>query len=106
MQNFIIELCIVDEIKRPLRIKCDNKVIELYSKNNRSSSKLKHVDLRFLVIKERIQSLLVSIEHISTNFMIVDPLTKGLPPKVFHEHVARIGVVHLIDLSDLSDMIV
>ena len=25
--------------------------------------------------------------------MIADPLTKGLPPKVFHEHTAHMGVV-------------
>jgi len=25
--------------------------------------------------------------------MIADPLTKGLPPKVFHEHVAHMGVL-------------
>ena len=40
----------------------------------------------------------MSIEHISTNFMIGDPLTKGVPPKVFHEDVARMGVVHLGDM--------
>ena len=25
--------------------------------------------------------------------MIADPLTKGLPPKVFHEHVAHMSVL-------------
>ena len=38
------------------------------------------------------------IEHINTNFMIMDPLTKGVPPKAFHEHVAHMGVVHLGDM--------
>jgi hypothetical protein len=27
--------------------------------------------------------------------MIVDPLTKGLPPKVFHERTTHMGVVSL-----------
>ena len=40
----------------------------------------------------------MSIEHTSTNFMIMDPRNKGVPPKVFHEHVARMGVVHLGDM--------
>ena len=26
--------------------------------------------------------------------MIADPLTKGVPPKVFHEHTAHMGVVY------------
>ena len=37
----------------------------------------------------------MSIEHISTIFMIADPLTKGVPPKAFHEYVARMGVVRV-----------
>ena len=32
--------------------------------------------------------------------MIVDPLTKGLLPKVYHEHVAHMGVVHIDDLLE------
>ena len=39
----------------------------------------------------------MSIENTSTNFMIVDPLTKGVPPKVFHERVARMVMVLLGD---------
>ena len=87
-----------DGIEKPLKINCDNKAAELYSKNNRSSSKLKHIDIKFLVVKERVQSLQVSIEHISTNLMIADPFTKGLPPKVFHQHVVNMGVVYPDDM--------
>ena len=56
LQNFITELCIVDGIEKPLRIKCNNKVAELYSNNNKISSKSKHIDLKFLVVKERVPS--------------------------------------------------
>ena len=98
LRNFVTQLRIVDGIEKPLRINCDNKAAELYSKNNRSSSKSKHIDIKFLVVKERVQSLQVSIEHISTNSMIADPLTKGLPPKVYHEHVTYMGVVRIDDV--------
>ena len=77
--NFITGLHIVNDIERPLRINCDNKVAKLYSKNNRSSSKSKHIDLKFLVVQEKVQSFQVSIEHTSTNFMIAIRL-----PKVYH----------------------
>ncbi|RVW72313.1 Retrovirus-related Pol polyprotein from transposon TNT 1-94 [Vitis vinifera] len=33
------------------------------------------------------------------NSMIADPLTKGLPPKVFHEHTAHMGVVSFEDIQ-------
>ena len=93
MRNFITGLNIFDGIERPLKINCDNKAAEMYSKNNRSSSKSKHIDIKFLVVKERVQIFQVFIKHVSTRFMIEDPLTKGLPPKIFHEHVARMSVV-------------
>jgi hypothetical protein len=90
--NFVTWLHIVDTIKLPLKIHCDNSSAVLYSNNNRSSSKSKHIDIKFLTLKERVQSELISIEHISTAYMLADPLTKRLIPKQFHEHVAHIGI--------------
>ena len=99
LRNFVTGLRIMDGIERPLKLFCDNKSAVLYSNNNRSSTKSKFIDIKFLVVKERVQSGLISIEHIETNSMIADPLTKGLPPKVFHEHTAHMGVVSLQDVS-------
>ena len=48
------------------------------SYNNRSSLKSKRIDIMFLVVKERVQSDLVSIERTRTNTMVADPLTKSL----------------------------
>ena len=50
-------------------------------------------------MKERIQDSQLSIEHIGTNSMIADPLTKRVPPMVFHEHVTYMGVVLFDDVS-------
>ena len=99
LRNFVTGLRIMDGIERPLKLFCDNKSALLYSNNNRSSTKSKFIEIKFLVVKERVQSGLISIEHIGTNSMIADPLTKGLPPKVFHEHTAHMGVVSLQDVS-------
>ncbi|RDX96737.1 hypothetical protein CR513_20574, partial [Mucuna pruriens] len=51
----------------------------------------KHIDIKFLVVKERVQSEQLSRKHIETNSMVVYLLTKELPPKMFHEHIACIG---------------
>ena len=83
---------------RPLKLYCDNKSAVLYSNNNKSSIKSKHIEIKFLVIKERVQAKQISIEHIGTNSMIADPLTKGLPPKTFLEHVAHMGITLLEDI--------
>jgi len=93
LRNFITGLRVLSNIDRPMRTYCDNKAAELYSKNNRSSSKSKHIDIKFLAVKDRVQSGIVSIEHISGDSMLADPFTKGIPPKVFHKHVAHMGVV-------------
>ena len=61
--------------------------------------KSKHIDIKFLVVKERVQSGQVFIEHIGTNSMIADPLTKGLTLKVFHDHTTRMGIILLDDMS-------
>jgi hypothetical protein len=39
-------------------------------------------------MKDKIQDDTISLGHIKTNDMLVDPLTKGLPPNVFKEHLA------------------
>ena len=83
----------VDGIERQLRIYCDNKSIVQYSNNNRSITKSKFIDIKFLVVKERVQNRQISIEHIRTNSMLIDPLTKGLIPKVFHEFTVNMGVI-------------
>ena len=88
----------MDDIERPLKLFYDNKSVVLYSNNNRSTTKSKHIEIKFLVVKEKIQNGQVSIEYIGTNSIVADPLTKGLSPKVFHEHTSHIGVVSLEDI--------
>ena len=38
------------------------------------------------------------VEHIPTELMIADPLTKGLIVQVFVNHVTRMGVVRSFDI--------
>ena len=99
LRNFVTGLRVVKGIERPLKLYCDNNSAVLYSNNNRSSSKSKHIDIKFLVVKERVQNGQLSIEHIGTNSMIVDSLTKGLSPKVFHHHTASMGVILYEDIQ-------
>ena len=51
------------------------------------------MELKYFAVKDEVQKQRVSIEHISTNLMIADPLTKGLPPKTFTEHVENMGII-------------
>ena len=87
MKNFVSGLKVVNFTERPLKIFCDNSIVEFFSKNNKSGSQRKHIDVKFLVVREDIKRELISIEDIDTKSMIVDPLTKGLLAKVFQNHV-------------------
>ena len=83
----------VDGIERPLKIYCDNNFVVLYPNNNRSTTKSKFIDIKFLIVKERVQNRQSFIEHIRIDSMLADPLTKDLVPRVFHEHTTHMGVV-------------
>ena len=93
IRNFISGLGIVDSIARPLKIYCDNSAAVFFNKNDKYSKGAKHIELKYFVVKEEVQRQRVSIEQISTNLMIVDHLTKGLPPKTFTVHVERMGLM-------------
>ena len=75
-----------------MKIYCDNSAVVLYSNNNMSSTKSKFIDIKYLVVKERVQEKQILIEHIGTYLMLVDPLIKGLTPKAFHGHVVHMSL--------------
>jgi hypothetical protein len=63
-----------------------------YSYNKKKSDDAKHINIKYYVVKEKIYDHTISLEHISTKWMLADPLTKGLPLNLFMEHVADMGL--------------
>ena len=92
LKSFIHGLRIVDSISRPLKLYYDNSATVFMTKNNKSGSQSKHINTKYLAIREHIIEMKVITEHISTKLMIVDSLTKGMPPKYFKDHVVQIGL--------------
>ena len=93
LQNFISGLNLVISIPRPLKIYCDNSAAVFFSKNDKYSKGAKHMELKYFFVKEEVQKHRVSIKHINIDRMISDPLTKGLSPKIFSEHVESMGIM-------------
>ena len=85
-------LKVVDDIHMPLKLYCDNEPVVCYAHNNKSSGATKHIDINFYVVKDKVWDHSISLEHISTKKMLADLLTKGLPPNVFREHLAAMGL--------------
>jgi hypothetical protein len=62
----------------------NNKAIIFFSHNNKSSGAAKHINLRYLVVRERVQDCTINLEHIGTKLqMLVDPLMEGLSSNIF-----------------------
>ena len=98
LKSFIYGRRVMDSISRPLRIFYDNSVVMLLAKNNKSGSQSNYIDIKYLAIKEHVKEKQVVIEHISIELMIVDPLTKGMPPMKFKDHVDRMGIVSFVNV--------
>ena len=93
IRNFILALGVVDSISKPLKLFCDNSAVVAFSMNTRSTSRSKHIDVKFYFVKEKVAESLIDIKHMSTNSMLADPLTKDLPIIVFQEHVSQMGLL-------------
>jgi hypothetical protein len=87
LRNFVGGLKIVNYIARPIKIFCDKRAAIFFSKNNKSGSKSKHIYIKYLQVRKNIKRNEVFIEYISTELMIVDPMTKGLLVKLFKSRV-------------------
>ena len=96
IKSFIFGLRIMDSISRPLSIYCGNSTAVFMTKNNKSGSQSKHIDIKYLAIRERVQERKMVIEHISIELMIADPLTKGMPLLKFKDHVVNMGLSFLM----------
>ena len=92
LRNFLSGLTVMDSIARPLKIYCDNTAAVFFSKNDKYSKGIKHMEMRYLSVKDEVRKKKVSIEHINTRANIADPLTKALPPKIFKQHAEVMGL--------------
>ena len=96
LKSFIFGLRIMDSIFRSLSIYCDNSADVFMANNNKSESRNMHIDIKYIAIRERVKERKMVIEHISTEWMIVDPFTKGMPSLKFKDHVVNMGLSSLM----------
>lgn len=61
-----------------IRILCDNKSAIDLSNSNGYKARTKHIDIRHHFVRESIQNELVRVDHVSTEMMLADILTKPL----------------------------
>ena len=61
--NFVSALGVVHSISRPPKLFCDHSTTVSFSRNTRSTSRSKHIDVKFYFVKEKVVESLISIEH-------------------------------------------
>jgi len=61
LKNLISGFQIVESISRPLVIYCDNTVAVHLSQNNKSSTRSKHFDIKFLFVREKVLDYQIQI---------------------------------------------
>jgi hypothetical protein len=76
-------LKVVDNIHKPLKLYCDNNPAIYYAHKKKSSGAAKDIDIKYYIMKDKVRDYTISLEHISTEKMLADPLTKGLLPNMF-----------------------
>lgn len=89
--SLLIYMSIVDFVARPIQPYCDNFATMLFCKNNKSIFGAKHLEVKYLIIKEQVKKGEVTVEHLGIEFMLADSLTKGLRPNIFKGHVTNAG---------------
>ena len=55
------------------------------------------MEIKYLTVKDLVKKWDIVIEHIRTESMLADPLTKCLKPITFKEHVVNMGVIESFD---------
>lgn len=83
MRNFVKGLKAINNMEKPLKICCGNSTTIFFSRNNKVGNRSKPIDIKYLVVRGHMKKNEVVVEHIKTNFIIADPMTKGLAAKVF-----------------------
>lgn len=84
---FVTELRVVDTIVKPLKIYWNHLDAIFFLRKNKSDSWSTYIVIKHLVVRDHIKKNKVAIEHIKTNHMIIDPMTKGSSIKDFKDQV-------------------
>jgi len=92
LKKFIPGIEVIDNINELISLYCDNNPAIHYAHNNRLSGATKHIDIKYYAVKDKVRDHIINLEHISTERMLVVPLTKSLPPNVFREHVVGMSL--------------
>lgn len=72
---------------------CDNQSAIRIAYNSENNKRLKHIDIKFAFIKEKLENKVIEIKYISTEKQMADMFTKPLGKCKFERFRENLGVV-------------
>ena len=83
LRNFLRDLEVNSNLEKPMVVYCDNSGAVANSKEPRSHQRGKHIERKFVLIREIVECGDVTVCKFKSNDNLVDPFTKTLSSKVF-----------------------
>ena len=74
----------------PILIKLDNTAAEFIAKQEASSDRTKHVDIRYHFIKDMVKKHVVVLDHVPGTDNVADLFTKNLGKHLYSKHAATV----------------
>lgn len=65
---------VIKSIERPIQLYCDNQPAIFFAKNKKRSDDIKHINVKYLLVREKVKEWQTRVDYISTDDMLVDPL--------------------------------
>jgi len=75
-----------------MRINCDNRSAIELSKTGNYKPRTKHIDVKHHFVREKIDNNIINVQHVSSEYMIADILTKSLPVGTHKKLLISLGL--------------
>ena len=82
----------MESIFRPLNIYYNNTTTVNFSLNNKSFACIKHFNIKYQFIREKIFQHVIYIKQIFRTYVLANQLTKGLITTMFKDHVMNMSL--------------
>jgi hypothetical protein len=74
------------------RMHMDNQSAISVAKNPKHHGRMKHLDLRYFGLREKVTKGEIYVEYVPTEDMVADILTKALPRETIERHRSSLGL--------------
>ena len=91
LRRFFQNLEVVKDASNLVTVHYDSMAALAYAKDSKYHGRNKHIDIRYHYIRDMVAHNEVVLKHISTSFMIANPLTKPIGKDDFQAHVRSLG---------------